>query len=149
MSLLETVQQDLILAMKGQDKVRLGSLRMLKSALKNAEIEAMGEIDEAVEVQVVRRMAKQRRESIEMFEKNNRQELADNEKAELVVIEAYLPQAVPEEEIDAAIEQVVQATGATGAKMIGQVTGQVMKALAGKPVDGKVVSAKVKIRLGA
>ena len=148
MSLLDRVQQDLMAAMKAQEKTKTGALRMLKAALKNAEIEA-GKLDESAEVKVLQRMVNQRRESIEMFEKNGRQELADNEKAELAIVETYLPTMVSEAEIEALVDEVVGKNPGVGPKQMGQITGQVMKALAGKPVDGKLVSAKVKAKLGA
>lgn len=146
MSLIETVQTDLVTAMKAQDKVRTGSLRMLKAALKNAEIEH-GTLDDAKSVAVVMKLCKQRRESIEVYEKNGRQESADAERAEMAVLEAYLPKAMSEEELTEIVRQAIAETGATTPKQMGQVVGAVMKKIAGKGVDGKKVQEVVKALL--
>lgn len=148
MGLLEQVEADLVAAMKAQEKTRLGALRMLKSALKNAKIEAMDQWDDAKASAVVLKLSKQRKESIEIFEKNGRQELADQEKAELAVIEEYLPKGLPEEELIRIIDQTVAELGATDPKKLGPVVGAVMKKLAGQAVDGKKVNELVRSRLG-
>ena len=148
MGMLEQVQADLVTAMKAQEKVRTGSLRMLKAALKNAQIEA-GTLEEAAAMQVIMKLCKQRKESIEVFEKNNRQELADQEKAELAVLEEYLPKGLTDAELSAIVDAVVTELGATDPKKLGPVVGAVMKKLAGKPVDGKRVNELVRSRLGA
>ena len=143
MSLLDIVQIDLVSSMKAQDKVRTGSLRMLKAALKNAEIEH-GTLEDAVAVAVVMKLCKQRRESIEVYEKHDRQETADAEKAEMAVLEAYLPKAMSDEELTEIVRQAITDTGATSPKQMGQVVGTVMKKIAGKGVDGKKVQEFVK-----
>jgi uncharacterized protein YqeY len=148
MGLMQQVEADLVKAMKAQEKVRTGALRMLKSALKNAQIEA-GTLDDAAASQVVMKLCKQRKESIEIFEKNARQELADQEKAELAVIEAYLPKGLSDEELGAVIDEVIAAVGGADPKKVGPVVGAVMKKLAGQPVDGKKVNELVRSRLGA
>ena len=148
MGMLEQVQADLVTSMKAQDKLRTGSLRMLKSALKNAQIEA-GTLDEATSVQVIMKLCKQRHESIEVFEKNNRQDLADQEKAELTVLEDYLPKGLSDQELEVIVDEVIQQLGATDPKKMGPVVGAIMKRLAGKPVDGKKVNELVRSRLGA
>lgn len=148
MGMLEQVQADLVTSMKAQDKLRTGSLRMLKSALKNAQIEA-GTLDEAASVQVIMKLCKQRNESIEVFEKNNRQDLADQEKAELTVLQDYLPKGLSDQELGAIVDEVIQQLGATDPKKMGPVVGAIMKRLAGKPVDGKKVNELVRSRLGA
>lgn len=146
--MLQQVEADLKTAMKAQDKIRMGSLRMLKAALKNAQIEA-GSLDDAAAAQVVMKLVKQRKESIEVFEKNNRQDLADQEKAELTVLEEYLPKGMSDEELGSIVDQVIAELGATDPKKVGPVVGAVMKKLAGKPVDGKKVNELVRSRLGA
>lgn len=148
MGMLEQVQADLVASMKAQDKVRTGSLRMLKAALKNAQIE-LGTLDDANAVQVIMKLCKQRKESIEVFEKNNRQELADQEKAELTVLEEYLPKGLTDEELGSIVDEVIAQLGATDPKKMGPVVGAIMKRLAGKPVDGKKVNDLVRSRLGA
>ena len=148
MSLFETVQKDLVTAMKAQDKTRTGALRMLKSALKNAEIET-GQIEDNLAIQVIMKLCKQRRESIEVFEKNGRQELAETEKSELVVLEAYLPKGLTDEELETIVRAAVTESGATNVKQMGQVMGVVMKKLAGQAVDGKRVNELVKKLLTA
>ena len=147
MGLMQQVEADLVSAMKAQEKVRTGALRMLKSALKNAQIEA-GTLDDATASQVVMKLCKQRKESIEIFEKNARQELADQEKAELAVIEAYLPKGLSDEELGAIVDEVIAALGGGDPKKLGPVVGAVMKKLAGQPVDGKKVNELVRARLG-
>ena len=146
MSMLDKVQADLVAAMKSQEKVRLGSLRMLKTALKNAEIDA-GKLDDAASISVIMKLCKQRKESIEVYQKNNRQDLADLEIAELAVLEEYLPKAMSEAELAALVDEVIAQLGATDPKKMGPVVGAVMKRLAGQPVDGKVVNELVKARL--
>ena len=143
MSFLDKVQQDLVASMKAQEKIRTGALRMLKSALKNAEIEA-GKLDDVTAVQVIMRLCKQRRESIEIYQKNGRQETADAEKAELAIMETYLPKGLSDEELAEMVREAVKETGATHAKQMGQVMGVVMKKLAGQAVDGKKVQELVK-----
>lgn len=150
--MLQQVERDLVAAMKAQEKVRLGSLRMLKSALKNAEIEAKADskgLDEALAVQTVMKLCKQRKESIEVFTKNGRQDLADQEAAELAVLEEYLPKGLSDEELQAVVDEVIAQLGANDPKKMGPVVGAVMKRLAGQPVDGKKVNDLVRARMGA
>ena len=97
---------------------------------------------------VIMKLCKQRKESIEVFEKNNRQELADQEKAELAVLEEYLPKGLSDEELGSIVDEVIAQLGATDPKKQGPVVGAVMKKLAGKPVDGKRVNELVRSRLG-
>jgi hypothetical protein len=148
MALLERIQSDMVQAMKAKDEVRLGTVRMIKTALKKHEVDSMKPLDEATELQVMNTLVKQRKESAEAFRKGNRPDLAEKEEAELKVIEAYLPAAPTEEELNAAVEQAVSETGATGAKQMGVVMKAVQAKLAGKRLDGKVLSEKVKARLG-
>lgn len=146
MGLMEQVQADLTTAMKAQEKVRTGALRMLKSALKNAEIEA-GKLDDALAASVVMKMCKQRKESIEVFEKNGRQELAEQEKAELGIIESYMPKGMTDDELARLVDETIAELGATDPKKMGPVVGAIMKKLAGQPVDGKKVNELVRARL--
>jgi uncharacterized protein len=146
MGLMEQVQADLTTAMKAQEKVRTGALRMLKSALKNAEIEA-GKLDDALAASVVMKMCKQRKESIEVFEKNGRNELAEQEKAELGIIESYMPKGMTDDELARLVDETIAELGARDPKKMGPVVGAIMKKLAGQPVDGKKVNELVRSRL--
>lgn len=146
MGMLEQVQSDLVASMKAQNKIRTGSLRMLKSALKNALIEA-GTLDDDLAIQVIMKLCKQRKESIEVFAKNGRQELADQEQAELEILEEYLPKGLSDEELASVVDEVIVKLGASDPKKMGPVVGAVMKRLAGKPVDGKKVNELVRSRL--
>ena len=149
MSLAQQIQEHLVAAMKAQDKVKTGALRMLKSAVKNAEIENKGVIDDALCIKVINKLCKQRKESIEVFEANDRAEMAAAEKAELAILEAYLPKALGDDEIDAAVSAVLAELNITDPKKMGQVVGAVMKKLAGQAVDGKRVQDRVKLLMPA
>jgi len=147
MPLLERLQTEMVAAMKAKDEARLGALRMMKAALKKHEIDSMKPLDEATEMQILSMLIKQRRESIEMFRKGGREELAQKEEAELALIETYMPASATEEEIDAAVAEAMEETGATSAKQMGLVMKGVQARLAGKRVDNRAVSEKVKSRL--
>ena len=147
MSLEQTLGPDIVTAMKAKDQTRLTALRMLKTALTNKSIEKGRALEAAEELQVVSTLVKQRKDSIEQFTKGGRQDLADKEQAEIVVLNAYLPAAASDDEIAAAVAAAVTETGATGAKDIGKVMKAAMAALAGKTVDGKKVNEAVKARL--
>jgi hypothetical protein len=148
MALLEQIQKDMVEAMKAKDEIRLGTVRMIKTALKKYEVDSGKPLDEATEQQVMNTLMKQRREAAELYRKGNRPDLADKEEAELKLIESYLPAASSEEELDAAVEQAIAETGATSAKQMGAVMKAAQAKLAGKRVDGKALSGKVKARLG-
>lgn len=148
MPLLDRIQAEMVAAMKARDEARLSAVRMIKAALKKHEIDAMKPLDEANEMQVLNTLAKQRRDSIEMFRKGNRPELAAKETAELHIVESFLPAAPSEEEVNAAVEAAVAETGATSAKEMGKVIAAAKAKLAGKRVDGKSLSDKVRARLG-
>jgi uncharacterized protein len=148
MSLLDTIQKDLVAAMKARDEGRLSALRMVKSALQKHQIDSMKPLDAAAEMQVLRTLLKQRRESAEMFRKGGREELAAKEEAEIGVIDAYLPAAPSALELEQAVEAAVAETGATSQKQMGAVMKAVQAKLAGKLVDGKAVSELVKRKLG-
>ena len=148
MALLEQLQTEMVAAMKAKDELRLGTLRMMKTALKKHEVDSMKPLDEATEMQILNMLIKQRRESAEMFRKGNREELAAKEEAELRMIEAYLPAAPNDEELDRAVSEAIAESGATSAKDMGKVMKSAQAKLAGKRVDGKVLSERVKSRLG-
>ncbi|RYG87594.1 MAG: GatB/YqeY domain-containing protein [Alphaproteobacteria bacterium] len=146
----DDIKAALITAMKGGDKDGTGAIRLIQSAIKNRDIEArtQGPIadDDALVVEVLQKMVKQRRESIEMFEKGNRQELADKEKAEVAVIEGFLPAQMSAEETAAAIEAIKADLGATGMKDMGRVMAE-LKARHAASLDMSKASAAVKAAL--
>jgi len=148
MSLLEQIQKDMAQAMKAREEMRLGALRMIKAALKKLEVDSMKPLDAAAEMQVLKSLVKQRIEAAEMFRKGGREELAQKEEAERVLVESYLPAAPSEEEIAAAIEAALVETGITSLKQMGVVMKAAQAKLAGKTVDGKALSEKVRARLG-
>ena len=147
MSLLLRVQKDMVEAMKAKDEARLSTVRMVKSALKKHEIDTMKPLDEETEMKVLNTLMKQRRESAEMFRKGGRDELADKEEAELKLIETYLPAGASDEEVEAAIAAALAETGVTAVKQMGVVMKATQAKLAGKRVDGKTLSDKVRSRL--
>jgi uncharacterized protein YqeY len=139
----------MVAAMKAKDEVRLGTVRMIKAALKKHEIDAMKPLDEATEMQVMSTLIKQRREAADLYRKGGRDDLAVKEEAELKLIEAYMPAEASGAEMDAAVEGAVAETGATDVKQMGVVMKAAQAKLAGKRVDGRALSAKVKARLGS
>jgi len=147
MTLEQQLSADIAVAMKARDTVKLGTFRMLKTALTNKSIEKGRVLEPAEELQVVSALVKQRRDSIEQFTTGNRPELAAKEQAEIEVLEMLLPPAASADDIAAAVEQAVTETGATGPKEMGKVMKAVMAALGGKSFDGKAVSEAVKARL--
>ncbi len=148
MALLEQIQKDMVSAMKAKDEARLGTVRMIKTALKKQEVDSMKPLDEAAEMQILNTLMKQRRESADLFRKGNRPELAEKEETELKLIEAYLPASASEPELSAAVQAAVAETGATGPKQMGAVMKAAQARLAGKRVDGRLLSEKVKAALG-
>jgi uncharacterized protein YqeY len=149
MSLMETVSKDIAAAMKARDQERLAPLRMLKSALMNREVERGRALTDAEDVQVVSSLVKQRRESIEQFERGGRSDLAAKESAEIRVLEAFLPPALGEGELVRLVDEAVRESGATTAQDLGKVMKVLMPRLAGSGVDGKAVNALVRRRLGS
>ena len=147
MPLLERIQKDLVEAMKAKDEARLSAVRMIKTALKKTEIDGMKALDEAAEMQVLNSLLKQRTESAEMFRKGGRVELAEKEEAERTLIESYMPAPATPEEIDAALNAAIAETQASSAKQMGMVMKAAQAKLAGKRVDGKALSEKVRARL--
>lgn len=147
MALLDRIQSDMTAAMKAKDELRLGAIRLIKTALKKHEVDAMKPLDEATELQILNTLIKQRREAAEMFRKGGRAELADKEEAELRYVESYMPAAPSEAEIETAIAAALAETGVTSSKQMGVVMKAAQAKLAGKRVDGKALSEKVRARL--
>ncbi|HEV7744101.1 MAG TPA: GatB/YqeY domain-containing protein [Pyrinomonadaceae bacterium] len=147
MSLKEQIISDLTASMKAQDAARTSTLRMVKAAVMNREIEKGSEMDDEEMMKLLRSLVKQRRDSVEQYEKGGRPELAAKENSEIAVIEAYLPQAASREEIEAAISAAIADTGAGSIKDMGKVMKAAQAALAGKNADGRTVSEIVKAKL--
>jgi uncharacterized protein len=149
MSLIEKIQQDITAAMKARDEQRLSTLRMVKTALKNREIEKMGPLDEKESQAVLSTLIKQRKDSVEQFLKGGRKEMADKEAAEIKLIETYMPTAAGEEEIVAGVKAVITEMGSPTMKDMGTVMKNSMARFqaAGLRVDGKMVSELVKREL--
>jgi uncharacterized protein YqeY len=148
MALVEEVSRGITEAMKSRDQDVLGTLRMLKTALTNKEIEKGRALEDAEALQVVSTLVKQRRDSIEQFTRGGRADLADKESREIVILERFLPPAASPEAIDAAVAAAIAGTGATGTKDFGKVMKAAMATLAGTSVDGRQVSDAVKRQLG-
>ena len=147
MALLDRIQTDMVAAMRAKEEMKLNAIRMIKAALKKHEVDSMKPLDEATELQVLGALIKQRREAADMFRKGDRAELAAKEEAELKLIESYMPAAPSDQEIDAAIAAALAETGVTSAKQMGVVMKAAQAKLAGKRVDGKALSEKVRARL--
>lgn len=148
MGLKQQIISDLTASMKAQNAARTSTLRMVKAGMMNREIEKGGELDEEEMVKLLRSMVKQRKDSIEQYEKGGRQDLVDKEKAEIEVISAYLPQAASEQEIEQAVIAAISETGATSMKDMGKVMKAAQAYLTGKNADGRTVSETVKSKLG-
>ena len=149
MSLKQQIISDMTAAMKAQDAARTSTLRMVKAAIMNREKEGGGEISDEDVLKLLRSQVKQRRDSVDQYQKAGRQELADKELAEIAIIETYLPQAASQEEIDQAVTAAITETGAASMKEMGAVMKATMAKLAGKNADGKMVSETVKAKLAA
>jgi uncharacterized protein len=147
MTLSEQIQKDIVTAMKAKDELRLSVLRMVKSALQLKEVEKIRALDSGEFIQLLQTLAKQRKESIEQFQKGGRQDLVEKETQELAVLESYLPAGASAEEMDTAITKAIAGTGATSPKQMGAVVKAAKEALAGKTVDGKALSDRVRDRL--
>ena len=146
MSLKERITDDMKTAMRAKDSERLGTIRLLQSAMKQKEVDERIELDDAAIVAIVDKMIKQRKDSIAAFELAARQDLVDKEKAELAVLSAYLPERLSAQELTAAVQAIVTELGATGPGDMGKVMGAVKTRLAGK-ADMGAVSAAVKAAL--
>ena len=146
MTYKEKIEQGSVAAAKAKDKLRLSAFRMMKTALHNREIDLRRELTDEEFVQVLSSMVKQRRDSIEQFEKGGRTDLVEKEQAELKVIQEFLPQQMSPEEIEQAIEKAIQDVSAAGVKDMGKVMKALMPVISGR-ADGKSVSDQVKKRL--
>ena len=148
MSLKERITEDMKAAMRARDAERLGTIRLLTAAMKQKEVDERVVLDDVAVIAIVDKMLKQRRDSIEAFEKASRQDLADKEKAEVAVLQAYLPVRLSSDEIAAEVKAIVSALGAKGPGDMGKVMGAVKAKLAGKADMGQV-SAAVKAALAS
>lgn len=147
MSLRDRLTEDLKLAMKSRDQLRMDVIRMIKAAILNKEVELRKDLDDAEMSRIMTTLIKQRRESVEQFEKAQRIELAEKERKEITIIEAYLPKALSAEELDRIIVSVLADTGSRSLKDMGAVMKAVMARLAGQAVDGKQISDLVRAKL--
>ncbi len=148
MPLIDQLQKDLVAAMKAKEELKLGAIRMIKTALQKAlSVDPSKPLGEAGKQQLLKSLVKQRIDASEMFRNGGREELADREDAEKLIIESYLPASASEEEILAAVEAALGETGATSAKQMGLVIKAATAKLTGKTVDGRLLSEKVKARL--
>ena len=148
MSLKDQIIKDMTASMKAKDAARTSTLRMVKAALQNREIEKGGALDDDELMKLLRSLVKQRRDSVEQYQKGGRQDLVDKEQAEIAVIESYLPLGASQAEIAQAVSEAIGETGATSMKDMGAVMKAVMTRLAGKNADGRMVSETVKSKLG-
>jgi len=146
MGLKEQITEDMKAAMRAKDSAKLGTIRLLTAAMKQKEVDERIELTDAHVLAIIEKMIKQRKDSITQFEAGGRQDLADNEKAELTILSAYMPAAMPEAEIQAEVAAAVAATGAAGPQDMGKVMGVLKPKLAGR-ADMTVVSALVKAAL--
>ena len=148
MSLKDQVTEDMKSAMKAGDKDRLKVVRLVLAAIKQVEVDKRVELDDAAVLAVITKMVKQRRDSVEQFEKGGREDLATIERDEIAVLEDYLPEQLSADELTAMVDEVIQATGAEGIRDMGKVMGQIKAKAAGR-ADMGAVSATVKERLNA
>ena len=142
------MRDEMVIALKGGEKVRLSTLRLLAAAVKNREVELGHELTDDEFVEVAMKEVKRRREAIEAYEKAGRQDRADLERQEQAILDVYVPAGLTDDEIDALIEEAVTATAAAGPGDLGKVMGRVMAGAKGR-ADGKVVQERVRARLGA
>ena len=147
MSLRDRLTEDLKLAMKARDQLRMDVIRMIKAAVMNKEVEMKKDLDDAEMSRIMTTMIKQRKESVEQYEKGQRAELAAKERQEISIIETYLPKALSADELAQAVDAVIRETGSSSAKDMGAVMTAVMARLAGQSIDGKQVSDLVRSRL--
>jgi len=145
-TLKKKMDQEMILAAKAKDKIRLSALRLLKSGLHNREIDLKRELNEAEFLQLLSAMVKQRKDSIEQFEKGGRADLVEKEETELKVIQEFMPTPMSEAELDAMIAEAIRETGAASVRDMGKVMATLMPKVTGK-ADGKMVGEKLKARL--
>jgi len=149
MSLRERIISDLTASMKAKDAARTSTLRMIKASVMNREIEKGGELTDAEMIKALQSLVKQRHDSIEQYEGAGRTELAEKERAEIAVIEGYLPQVASPEEIDRAVTEAITEVGATSMREMGAVMKAAQARLGGRSVDNRAMSEIVKAKLGA
>lgn len=147
MSLHDRLTEDLKLAMKSRDQLRMDVIRMIKAAVLNKEVELKRDLDDAEMSRVMTTLVKQRRESVEQFEKAQRTELAEKERREIDIIEAYLPKPLTHQELESLVASIITETGSSSIKDMGQIMKAVMARVAGQPIDGKQVSDLVRSKL--
>ncbi|RKQ63526.1 hypothetical protein C7457_0400 [Thermovibrio guaymasensis] len=143
MSLKERLKEDMKAALKAKDKEKLSVIRMLQALIKNAEIDKRGELTDEEIISLLQKYAKQRRESIEMYEKGGRQDLVEKEKRELEIVESYLPKQMSEEEIRELVAEVIKEVGASSPKDLGKVMQAVMPKVKGR-ANGSLVNRVVR-----
>lgn len=149
MSLETRIMEDLKVAMKSKDQAALRSIRAIKSAILIFKTDGSGnEIDEAAEIKLVQKLVKQRKDSLDIYEKQNREDLAQTEREEIEILERYLPAQLSEEEIKANVQEIIESTGAAGMKDMGKVMGIANKKMAGV-ADGKAIAEAVKSLLSS
>lgn len=144
----EIINREMVVAAKSKDKIRLSAIRMIKTGIHNREIDLKRKMTESEFLQMLSSMVKQRKDSIEQFQKGGREDLVEKEGAELKVIQEFMPAQMPEEEIDLEIQRTIQEAGAVGIKDMGKVMKLLMPKLTGK-ADGKTVGDKVKEKLSS
>ena len=147
MPLIDQIQKDMVSAMKSKAEARLSALRMIKAALMKLKVDSPKPLDEAAEMQILKQLIKQRIDSADMFRKGGRPEQAEKEEAEKTLIESYLPAGASETEIDSAVTEALAETGVTSLKQMGVVMKAAQAKLAGKRVDGKALSERVRAKL--
>lgn len=148
MSLKARITEDMKAAMRGGDKRRLGVIRLIQSAIKQREVDERVELDDAQVIVTLDKMLKQRRDSIEQYQKASREDLAEQEAFEIGVIQEYMPAALSEAEIDALVDEAIAATGASSMRDMGAVMGRLKPKLQGRADMGEV-SKRIKSRLGS
>ncbi len=146
MSILQQLTEDMKQAMKAQEKLRLGTIRLLISELKKEKIDSGKDLTPDQEIKILLSAAKKRKEAIEAYQTGNRQDLVEREQQELAIIHQYLPAQMSEAEIAEQVEEIIKSTGASGLKDLGKVMSETMKVLKGK-ADGKIVQNLVKEKL--
>ena len=148
MTLKERINEDMKAAMRARETARLGAIRLLLAAIKQKEVDERITLDDAAVIAIAEKLIKQRRDSVSQYEAANRQDLADAEKAEIAVLSAYMPAALSDAEIDAAISASISESGATGPADMGKLMAVLKPKLAGR-ADMSAVSARVKTALAA
>ena len=148
MALIDQLQKDLLVLMKAKNEARLSAVRMLKAALMKEKVDSMKPLDEAAEMKILNSLVKQRQDAADMYRQGGRPEQAEKEEQERRVIESYMPAAATDAELEAAIAEALAETGATSSKQMGLVMNAAKAKLTGKRIDGKLLSGKVKEKLG-